>query len=929
MQRIGSPVIKLFALLATCFFLVGSVSNLQGQCQNNVLPNPGFEQGLSNWTILGETELANDAVSGSFSADITGDGNRIFQTIPASPGNEYSLTLAWKKLGALGDATAGFKFLDASYIPISFHLVDLLIETEFEFISPIIAIAPPGTSYIEVTAYTNAQSPNLRVDDFCLTINGGMNNDTDLSVADMQGTFLVEQGGDLIFTFDLVNSGNQLINIPIKVAAYLSTDNNLSADDTKVGEITQPTTPIGILEDLDLLVSIPFNYPVGTHRLFLAADADDVVEEMNEGNNVINISFEVEVAVVNPPDCDLNVTIGQAGEFVCSDNGTPNDPTDDTWGLPFLAENEGNTSGSGWEITGGGVSITGNWGEEKIIAGFLIADGLMDLTVTDLEDANCTLTLNNIPPPNACSNGSFSGCSNNLLPNSGFENDLDLWTSIGQANITNDAVEGEQALSIAGDGNRIIQTINAQAGDRFSLSAQVRKLGTNGAAAIGIKYLDGAYLPLADLGAAIPVSATYLEVTTAILEAPTNTAFIEISAYTDPGASAILVDDFCLRNNSIVQPPGKFDFEIIDIESPAEAVTGSSFSFTYKISNSGDADYPGNVTIGTYVSLDANLSADDFLLEEFAVTEVNLGLSETKTRELVLSDQLQSGSFYFIINADDAHLIDETSELNNWTSVPLTIEQTLDLIPVDCQSVSPLPKVEYLAAVKINEEEVRSAKSEYSNFRNVNFDIALSEENSVSLTVGYDNINYPEYFRIFVDFNHDGWYSPSEVFYQGVLEPLGFADAPFLTLESGPIALPNGDYKLGLTKMRVVMSRNGYPPPCGLILNGAVEDYSVNIVNFLEGHPFSDRGNLEPTALKVYPNPANQFININLEDAFGSDGIVYLTNSLGQIVWSRQLQNIEVNVYSIDTALMGSGIYGIWLKSDGASAKFAKVMVKR
>jgi len=91
MLRFVSPVAFHRFLLPFIIVLLGS-GNLIAQCQNNVLPNPGFEQGLSDWTILGMTDLADDAVSGSFSAEIIGDGNRIFQTIPANPGNEYSLT---------------------------------------------------------------------------------------------------------------------------------------------------------------------------------------------------------------------------------------------------------------------------------------------------------------------------------------------------------------------------------------------------------------------------------------------------------------------------------------------------------------------------------------------------------------------------------------------------------------------------------------------------------------------------------------------------------------------------------------------------------------------------------------------------------------------------------------------------------------------
>lgn len=898
------------------------------QCPNNVLPNPGFEQGLSNWTILGDAEAVADPVSGNFAAEIGGDGDRIFQTIPATPGNEYNCFLTWKKLGALGDATAGFKFLDAAYIPISFHLVNLLAQGEFETIAPITAIAPQGTAYVEVTAFTNAQSPAIRVDDFCLNINGGMNIQADLSVSNIQGVVDVDQGGDLLFTFDLVNQGLILVNQLSTVVAILSEDDNLGADDIKIGEVNIAEIPIGTLEDLDMLVSVPFNFPEGAHRLFLIADANDVIVESNEFNNTASTVFTVESSVINPPGCDLSLEIGQAGEFNCSDSGTPDDPSDDTWGLPFLASNSANPTGTGWRVTGGGQSFTGSWDEEKIITGFLIADGQLDLVVSDLDDPNCSIPLNNIPPPSSCSNGLYSGCSNNLLPNSGFENNLEAWTVVGMANITADAVEGTQGLSIAGDGNQIVQNIDAEAGDIFSLSAQARKLATNGSASIGIKFLSATFNPLTAITAAIQVSDNYEAVSTAILEAPAGTKFIEISAYTDPGSAAILVDDFCLRKNSNIQPLGEYDFSIENIDCAAEGEAGEKLDFSFQVRNDGDTDYPGEIYVAGYISTDGLFSSDDVRIGLQAVQNMPVGSTPVIYGEFDIPNSILEGEYHFILRADDGHVIVESQETNNWQARNIAIKNSLNLISVDCQATSPLPREEYLSAVKINDEEIKSGKQEYSDFRNVIFDIPMLEANKLSLTVSYENLNYPEFFRIFVDFNHDGWYEASEIYFEGIL-PVSFITLPTLTLESEPFVPHQTNFIIGKTNMRIVMSRDGYPLPCGEINNGDVEDYAVNIAEYKGGHPFSIRNDLEASELKTYPNPAEDYFNINLEDAFGSEGILYLTNAIGQIVWQTKLEDIGVNVYSIDTTPMGPGLYGIWLKAKDASPKFAKVMIKQ
>lgn len=927
MRRHGSIIYLQKLLLHSCCLLLLTYG-LNAQCDNNVVPNAGFEQGLNGWIILGEAELSSDAIEGSQSVEIGGDGSRILQTLPAQAGNEYSFSLAWKKLGPLGNASCGFKFLDSNYSPLSFHLENLNSSGDFTYVSNIEAFAPSGTSFIEITAYTNAQAPALRVDDFCLSIINSTNHGPDLALADLQGDFQAEQGASYIFTFDVFNQGNQIIPNSVTFNAYLSDDNVFDGVDVLVGQVSIPSVLLGVTEDVDITIQIPSNALVGTNHLFLLADPDNQVDEFDENNNLVFVPFIVQPGIGNPPGCDLSLMIGQAGEFVCNNNGTPSDPSDDTWGLPFIAYNANNANGEGYSVSGGGLNFTGKWGEQQFLSGFQISNGLLDLNLSDLENSNCAISIENIPPPLTCSNGSFSGCSDNLLPNSGFEDGLAHWTVLDAADLDSEAYEGVNSLLVYGNGNRVQQTLPAIAGDRFSLVAQAKKLGNNGSASIELKYLTSDFIPLNSTNAPIPVDEHFQSVATILLEAPANTAHVEVSVYTDPGSPDVLVDDFCLKK-FVGQGGANLDLVFDAIDVPPIGEPGSPIAVDYTLTNYGTDDLPANILLGAYLSDDEFLSNDDLFMSAVLTAGAPAGTPQNRTTNIQIPLGVAAGDYFFIFNADHNMSIEEMNEDNNFIATTITIAAGFDLISVDCNAVAPLPKEEFISAVKINHEELQSGKSEYSNFRNVIFDIPMEEENFVSLTVGFNAIHHSEYIRIYVDFNHDGWYDASEIYVDGVLEA-GNLPGQYEVWDSGLFYPEATNYMIGKTNMRVLMSREGFPLPCGEIKNGDVEDYSVNIVSKINTYPFDFRDELlGDSELKVYPNPASDYININLEEAYNQNGIIYITNAIGEVVWQSQIEDIGVEVFGLDIAPFGPGLYGIWLKPNEGAAKFAKVVLKR
>jgi len=95
---------------------------------------------------------------------------------------------------------------------------------------------------------------------------------------------------------------------------------------------------------------------------------------------------------------------------------------------------------------------------------------------------------------------------------------------------------------------------------------------------------------------------------------------------------------------------------------------------------------------------------------------------------------------------------------------------------------------------------------------------------SVSLTPGYTSVIYPEWFRIYIDYNQDGdFVDVGELAYDAGGTVSGVPATGNLTI---PASAPSGT-----TGMRVVMVWSSAPSSCGTVTYGETEDYCVTIGN--------------------------------------------------------------------------------------------------
>lgn len=108
----------------------------------------------------------------------------------------------------------------------------------------------------------------------------------------------------------------------------------------------------------------------------------------------------VAVVVESPPHCSDACEIISVGleDLLCDDNGTPTDPSDDTY--TFSVNVTGfNLSGEGWTSN---LDVDGDYNTEVSFGPYPINEGGQSLVITDNADPNCQISIE-VPAPETCS----------------------------------------------------------------------------------------------------------------------------------------------------------------------------------------------------------------------------------------------------------------------------------------------------------------------------------------------------------------------------------------------------------------------------------------------------------------------------------------------------------------------------------------------
>ncbi len=136
-----------------------------------------------------------------------------------------------------------------------------------------------------------------------------------------------------------------------------------------------------------------------------------------------------------------------------------------------------------------------------------------------------------------------------------------------------------------------------------------------------------------------------------------------------------------------------------------------------------------------------------------------------------------------------------------------------------CASKGTSQTDEWISRVRVAALDKTSTASQYSDFTAFTANLTRGTSASVTLNTTYRSTIYTEYWRIWIDYNHDGDFldTGEQVFSKsGKTSVTGTFTPPTTALT-------------GATRMRVAMRYGSYPTSCLTFSYGEVEDYTVNI----------------------------------------------------------------------------------------------------
>jgi hypothetical protein len=184
---------------------------------------------------------------------------------------------------------------------------------------------------------------------------------------------------------------------------------------------------------------------------------------------------------------------------------------------------------------------------------------------------------------------------------------------------------------------------------------------------------------------------------------------------------------------------------------------------------------------------------------------------------------------------------------------------------------------------------------------------------------GFGSATYPAYWRLFIDYNHDGDFTDAgEIAWSAYTTGSGNYMRNFTVPTSATT---------GYTRMRLSMKYGSYPTACQTFGHGEVEDYGLNISN---SAPTSEgEGNGQTVddiktgseILSIFPNPVKDEIHFsyNLIEENSNVG-VSVTTANGQVIIKKKISGVPGrNNGILDVHELASGVY--FLKVNTAVGK--------
>ncbi len=189
----------------------------------------------------------------------------------------------------------------------------------------------------------------------------------------------------------------------------------------------------------------------------------------------------------------------------------------------------------------------------------------------------------------------------------------------------------------------------------------------------------------------------------------------------------------------------------------------------------------------------------------------------------------------------------------------------------------------------------------YGDFTSQVGTLARGSSNSMIVSAGFSGQSYTEFWAVWIDFNQNGTFEASERVVNGSSSS---ADNLSATVE-----VPS-NATLGQTRMRVSMKYNSEQTACENFADGEVEDYTINITASTNSSNFyttfsnaSQLGNEEALKMIAYPNPATNFVQIQLTNRNKDLSFYRIVNTIGQTVQEGNLTNKRIDISNLNVGM--------------------------
>ncbi|MCC6723580.1 MAG: PQQ-dependent sugar dehydrogenase [Saprospiraceae bacterium] len=540
----------------------------------------------------------------------------------------------------------------------------------------------------------NGTPPTPVQDDEASTEGGNTTPMPDITVTALTAPASLVKTANNTVSFTLSNPGNAPTATvqAFLTSIYLSTDNQLSANDLELGQGAAGPIPAGgNITGVAAVITVPATTSVGNYFLIAKADVTNTVAESNENNNLSNA---VAVQVVSNSTATVDLTVSNLtvpASIVRSS----------TVNFSF---NVNNTGTSVANLTNG-------------ITCFAIIS--TDNIQGNADDQYLSTTINVPPGTSIPAGGSITVSGNGILDHALPIGSYFLFASV---DVLNNLLESNETNNVSAP-----KPFNVTNSPLQGVDLTVTSFSGNIGFFQNLPYF-GYSLLSTNTGIALPSSHTYI--TTGFYLSSDNVLsnndvlfhsttlgpgfcpncyynsvdLIALPSGTQPGnyfviAKVDIAGIFSETNEnnntssialSLVLGPQP-DLTLADLQIPTSSVAaGAILSYNFDASNSGTEAAPGNFTIKSYISTDQTLSAND--LQDGTIQTGNYGVGfavQNVPGASTIPANLAAGQYYLIVKIDADGFVIEGNENNNTVVLPFTV--TMGGSPCAAVTITPGP----------------------------------------------------------------------------------------------------------------------------------------------------------------------------------------------------------------------------------------------